>query len=45
MTSLLFVQSEDVVMKMEFGDGGESSGPAEESGLAVRLTKKTKEKG
>lgn len=39
------IKSEDVVMKMEFGDGGESSGPAEESGLAVRLTKKTKEKG
>lgn len=45
MTSLLFVQSEDVVMKMEFGDGGESSGPAEEMGLAARLTKKTKENG
>lgn len=45
MTSRLFVQSEDVVMKMEFGDGGESSGPAEELGLAARLTKKTKENG
>lgn len=45
MTSPLFVQSEDVVMKMEFEDGGESSGPAEEMGLAARLTKKTKENG
>lgn len=45
MTSLVFVQSEDVVMKMEFGDGMGTSEPAEEMSLASRLAKKTKENG
>ncbi|KAM8728948.1 DNA topoisomerase 2-alpha isoform 1-T1 [Acanthopagrus schlegelii] len=36
------VKSEDVVMKMEFGEDAENAEPSEEVGLAARLTKKTK---
>ncbi|KAM7370981.1 hypothetical protein PAMP_010487 [Pampus punctatissimus] len=36
------IKSEDVVMKMEFGEDGENVEPAEEIGLAARLSKKTK---
>lgn len=37
------MQSENVVVKMEFGeDAEESAEPSEEVGLAARLSKKTK---
>ncbi|XP_037611591.1 DNA topoisomerase 2-alpha isoform X3 [Sebastes umbrosus] len=36
------IKSEDVVMKMEFGDDAENAEPSEEVGLAARLSKKTK---
>ncbi|XP_008288013.1 DNA topoisomerase 2-alpha isoform X2 [Stegastes partitus] len=36
------VKSEDVIMKMEFGEDAESPEPIEETGLAARLSKKTK---
>ncbi|KAK5850653.1 hypothetical protein PBY51_001512 [Eleginops maclovinus] len=36
------VKSEDVVMKMEFGDDAENTEPSENIGLAARLGKKTK---
>ncbi|KAM7381870.1 hypothetical protein PAMA_012632 [Pampus argenteus] len=36
------IKTEDVVMKMEFGEDGENVEPAEEIGLAARLSKKTK---
>ncbi|XP_073346486.1 DNA topoisomerase 2-alpha [Pagrus major] len=36
------VKSEDVVMKMEFGEDAENAEPSEEIGLAARLSKKTK---
>lgn len=35
-------KTEDVVMKMEFGEDAEISEPVEETGLAARLSKKTK---
>lgn len=36
------IKSEDVVMKMEFGEDAENAEPNEEAGLAARLSKKTK---
>lgn len=36
------VKSEDIVMKMEFGEDAENVEPVEETGLAARLGKKTK---
>ncbi|XP_035528149.1 DNA topoisomerase 2-alpha isoform X2 [Morone saxatilis] len=36
------IKSEDVVMKMEFGEDAENAAPSEEIGLAARLSKKTK---
>lgn len=36
------VKTEDVVMKMEFGEDVENTEPSEEMGLAARLSKKTK---
>ncbi|KAM4524311.1 DNA topoisomerase 2-alpha isoform 2-T2 [Odontesthes bonariensis] len=36
------VKSEDVVMKMEFGEDADRSEPVEETGLTARLNKKTK---
>ncbi|XP_005721681.1 DNA topoisomerase 2-alpha isoform X1 [Pundamilia nyererei] len=36
------IKSEDVVMKMEFGEDAENTEPVEETGLAARLSKKTK---
>lgn len=36
------VKTEDIVMKMEFEENGENMEPAEEVGLAARLSKKTK---
>ncbi|XP_049916374.1 DNA topoisomerase 2-alpha isoform X1 [Epinephelus moara] len=36
------VKTEDVVMKMEFGEDAENTEPSEEMGLAARLGKKTK---
>ncbi|XP_072229158.1 DNA topoisomerase 2-alpha isoform X2 [Leuresthes tenuis] len=36
------VKSEDVVMKMEFGEDADSLEPVEETGLTARLNKKTK---
>lgn len=36
------IKSEDVVMKMEFGEDAEEALPSEEVGLAARLSKKTK---
>ncbi|XP_026171924.1 DNA topoisomerase 2-alpha isoform X2 [Mastacembelus armatus] len=41
------IKSEDVVVKMEFGEDAENAEPIEEVGLAARLSKKTKtqEKG
>ena len=35
-------KSEDVVMKMEFGEDADSLEPVEETGLIARLSKKTK---
>ncbi|XP_023142096.2 DNA topoisomerase 2-alpha isoform X2 [Amphiprion ocellaris] len=36
------VKGEDLVMKMEFGEDAENTEPIEETGLAARLSKKTK---
>nr|XP_046233630.1 DNA topoisomerase 2-alpha isoform X1 [Scatophagus argus] len=36
------IKSENVVMKMEFGEDAENAEPSEEIGLAARLSKKTK---